>query len=247
MQTSLVNGISTIRGGKHVDNINQIVKKLNEAVLKKKKKIEIKPSYVKDNIWIFIKCIIEELTFDGQTKESMTTNISNFGSKCEISDKFIEKLIKIGLLDRIYYSIELENSKLGKKTDGTKKESIRGIKKLDDANWAGTKKSDQCTLILTEGDSAKSMAIAGLSEVGRDKYGVFPLKGKVLNVREANVKQINANTEIVNIKKILGLESNKKYKDIKSLRYGKIMIMTDQDHDGFHIKGLLINLFHNKT
>ena len=88
------------------------------------------------------------------------------------------------------------------------------------------------------------MAIAGLSEVGRDKYGVFPLKGKVLNVREANVKQINANTEIVNIKKILGLESNKKYKDIKSLRYGKIMIMTDQDHDGFHIKGLLINLFH---
>ena len=70
MQTSLVNGISTIRGGKHVDNIiNQIVKKLNEVVSKKKKKIDIKPGYVKDNIWIFIKCIIEEPTFDGQTKK----------------------------------------------------------------------------------------------------------------------------------------------------------------------------------
>ena len=80
------------------------------------------------------------------------------------------------------------------------------------------------------------MAIAGLSEVGRDKYGVFPLKGKVLNVREAGVKQINGNSEIVNIKKILGLESNKKYKNIKSLRYGKIMIMTDQDHDGFILR-----------
>ena len=140
MQTSMVNGISTIRGGKHVDNIvNQIVKKLNEISMKKKKKCEIKSSYVKENIWIFLKCIIEEPTFDGQTKESMTTNISNFGSKYEVSDKLIEKLVKIGLLERIYHSIELENSKLGKKTDGAKKESVRGIKKLDDANFCRNK------------------------------------------------------------------------------------------------------------
>ena len=247
MQTSLVNGISTIRGGKHVDNIvNQIVKKLNEVVSKKKKKIDVKASYVKENIWIFIKCIIEEPTFDGQTKESMTTNINNFGSKYEVSDKFIEKLIKIGLLDRIYYSIELENSKLGKKTDGTKKESIRGIKKLDDANFAGTKQSAKCTLILTEGDSAKATAISGLSVVGRDYYGVFPLKGKVLNVRDVTEKKMYENDEINNIKKIIGLETGKEYNNFDELRYGKIMIMTDQDYDGFHIKGLLINLFHNK-
>ena len=247
MQTSLVNGISTIRGGKHVDNIiNQIVKKLNEVVSKKKKKIDVKASYVKENIWIFIKCIIEEPTFDGQTKESMTTNITNFGSKYEVSDKFIEKLIKIGLLDRIYYSIELENSKLGKKTDGTKKESIRGIKKLDDANFAGTKQSAKCTLILTEGDSAKATAISGLSVVGRDYYGVFPLKGKLLNVRDVTEKRMYENEEINNIKKIIGLEAGKEYNNFDELRYGKIMIMTDQDYDGFHIKGLLINLFHNK-
>ena len=103
-----------------------------------------------------------------------------------------------------------------------------------------------CTLILTEGDSAMSMAIAGLSVVGRDKYGVFPLKGKVLNVRDATVTQITKNAEITNIKKIIGLESGKKYKDIKQLRYGKIMIMTDQDHDGSHIKGLILNLIHSE-
>ena len=247
MQTSMVNGITTIRGGKHVDNIiNQIVKKLAEAVLKKKKKVEIKSSYVKDNIWIFIKCIIEEPTFDGQTKESMTTNISNFGSKCEISDKFIDKLIKIGLLDRIYNTIDLENSRLGKKTDGTKQASVRGIKKLDDANFAGTKFSEKCVLILTEGDSAKATAISGLSVVGRDNYGVFPLKGKLLNVRDISEKKMYENEEINNIKKILGLEIDKEYDDFKALRYGKIMIMTDQDYDGFHIKGLLINLFHSK-
>ena len=247
MQTSMVNGISTIRGGKHVDYIiNQIVKKLNEISMKKKKKCEVKASYVKENIWIYIKCIIEEPTFDGQTKESMTTNISNFGSKYEVSDKLIDKLVKVGLLERIYHSIELENSKLGKKTDGTKKESVRGIKKLDDANFAGTKQSAQCTLILTEGDSAKATAISGLSVVGRDYYGVFPLKGKVLNVRDVTEKRMYENDEINNIKKILGLETGKEYENMNELRYGKIMIMTDQDYDGFHIKGLLINLFHNK-
>ena len=247
LQVSMVNGISTIRGGKHVDNIiNQVVKKLTEASNKKKKKLEIKPSYVKENIWLFVKCIIEEPTFDGQTKESMTTNVNNFGSKCDISEKFIDKLIKLGLLERISNSIEMENSKLLKKTDGTKKGSIRGIKKLDDANFAGTKKSDVCTLILTEGDSARATAIAGLSVVGRDYYGVFPLKGKVLNVRDATEKKIYENDEINNIKKIIGLEIDKEYDNTTNLRYGKIMIMTDQDYDGFHIKGLLINLFHCK-
>ena len=66
-----------------------------------------------------------------------------------------------------------------------------------------------------------------------------------MNVRDASIKQITGNTEITNIKKILGLESGKVYKDIKSLRYGKVMIMTDQDHDGSHIKGLILNLFHS--
>lgn len=62
--------------------------------------------------------------------------------------------------------------------------------KLEDANDAGTKNSSQCTLILTEGDSAKSLAVSGLGVVGRDKYGVFPLRGKMLNVREGNHKQV---------------------------------------------------------
>ena len=51
----------------------------------KKSKKDIKPNYIKDNIWVFVKCIIEEPIFDGQTKELMTTNVSSFGSKCEIS------------------------------------------------------------------------------------------------------------------------------------------------------------------
>lgn len=112
-----------------------------------------------------------------------------------------------------------------------KHSKLRGVKKLEDANDAGTKKSTQCTLILTEGDSAKAMAVGGLGVVGRDSYGVFPLRGKVLNVREAAHKQIMENAEINSLVKILGLQYKKKYttpEDMQSLRYGKIMIMTDQ-------------------
>ena len=128
---------------------------------------------------------------------------------------------------------------------GSKKSKLSGIPKLDDANNAGGRKSKNCTLILTEGDSAKTLAIAGLSVIGRDNYGVFPLKGKLLNVRDASPQQILKNAEIQNIMKIMGLSIGKKYTDTSKLRYGHIMIMTDQDHDGSHIKGLLINFLHH--
>lgn len=70
--------------------------------------------------------------------------------------------------------------------------------------------------------------MAGLSVVGRDHYGVFPLRGKLLNVREASATQVRDNEEIKNIKRILGLQQDKEYMNVKSLRYGHLMIMTDQ-------------------
>eukprot|EP00960_Hanusia_phi_P040727 754616-Hanusia_phi.AAC.3 len=122
------------------------------------------------------------------------------------------------------------------------------LPKLEDANWAGTAKSKECTIILTEGDSAKALAIGGLSVLGRDRYGVFPLKGKLINVREATNLQVKNNKELAAIKAILGLQHSKSYEINKKgdssfpLRYGKVMLMTDQDHDGSHIKGLFINM-----
>lgn len=242
---SFVNGIWTLRGGKHVEYIaNQITKRLIEMIQKKKKDIVIKPQVVKDNLILFVKSTIVNPSFDSQSKETLTTPISKFGSKAELSDKFFEKLYKSGIVEKICEISTISETNNLKKTDGKKRNIIKGIHKLDDANWAGTNKSNECTLILTEGDSAKTMAIAGLSEVGRDKYGVFPLRGKVLNVKDANMKKITENEEITNLKKILGLESNKDYSNcVNDLRYGKIMIMVDQDQDGFHIKGLLFNLF----
>jgi DNA topoisomerase-2 len=241
---SFVNGIWTMRGGKHVDYIsNQICSKLVDLI-NKRKKVDLKPQYIKNSLTIFIKCIISNPTFDSQTKDLLTTPMTKFGSKPDIDEAFIDKICKIGLIDNALNLSSALDDKMVKKTDGKKQNTIRNMPKLDDAKFAGTIKGNKCTLILTEGDSAKAMALAGLDVVGRDYYGVFPLRGKLLNVKDCTLKKISENEEISNIKKILGLESGKKYNSIDELRYGKVMIMTDADEDGYHIKGLLFNLFH---
>ena len=245
-QVSFVNGICTTKGGTHVAYItDQIVDKLLEILKKKHKDLKIKPFQIKSFIWIFINSLIENPSFDSQTKETLTTKSSNFGSTYELSEKFIKDLLKTKILDQIVLQAKAkEQAKMAKTLTGQKKSRLLGIPKLEDANDAGTKNSEFCTLILTEGDSAKSLAMAGIEVVGRDRYGVFPLKGKLLNVREATPKQSSENQELQNLIKILGLQFAKKYDGVKSLRYGSVMVMADQDYDGSHIKGLVINFFH---
>jgi len=251
-QVSFVNGISTIKGGKHVDYVvNGIIKKVQTIASTKgikRKKLDLKPAHIKDNIFIFVKSTIENPAFDSQIKEYLTTPSTKFGSKCEVSDKFIEKLLKTSLIERAMKLSDFKDNLGLQKASGKKTTAIRGIEKLDDANKAGTNESLKCTLILTEGDSAKALAVSGLSVVGRDYFGVFPLRGKMLNIRDITLKRVSDNSEISNLVKIMGLKFNTKKdknKDetLKDLRYGKIMIFTDADVDGSHIKGLLINLF----
>lgn len=191
---------------------------------------------------LFINCLIENPSFDSQTKENMTLRVSSFGSTYQLSDKFIKAILQSGIIDNIVRWVKFKEEEQMTKADGGKMTRRLKIPKLEDANLAGVKPHNKdCTLILTEGDSAKALVLSGLSVVGRDKFGVFPLRGKVLNVRDATNAQIMSNAEITNIKAILGLKHGKTYTSVDELRYGKLMLMTDQDHDGSHIKGLLIN------
>lgn len=247
IQISFVNGIHTAKGGKHVEYIlNQITRKLVEFI-EKKKKVKVNPNSIKEQIMLFIRCDIENPAFDSQTKDFMNTPSSKFGSKCDVSDKFIEKVAKMGVMDAACAITEVKENKAAKKTDGVKSKTIRGIPKLTDANWAGTEKSCDTTIIFCEGDSAKAGIISGLSSEDRNTIGVYPMKGKIMNVRGESVKRVAENKEIAEIKKILGLETGKEYKNMddvaKNLRYGRVLFMTDQDLDGSHIKGLGINLF----
>ena len=249
-QVSFVNGINTMKGGKHVEYIlNKIVKGVADYI-KKKKKVAVRPTTIKEQIMLFVNCVVENPSFDSQTKDYMNTSPMKFGSSCTVSDKFIEKVAKLGIMDTAISLTEVKTNRDAKKTDGAKTSSIRGIPKCIDANYAGTAKSQQCTLILCEGDSAKAGIVSGLTKEDRNVIGVYPMKGKIFNVRGESIKRVCENAEISDIKKIMGLESGREYKtkeDIsKRLRYGKIMFMTDQDLDGSHIKGLGVNLFQSQ-
>lgn len=245
-QVSFVNGICTTKGGKHVDYIlNQITKSIVDYI-EKKKKVKVKPTSIKEQLFLFVNCIIDNPSFDSQTKDTLTTNVTKFGSTCKVSEKFVEKIAKLGIIDQALSIHSVKESKESKKTDGKKTKSLYGIPKLIDAHYAGTAKSKQCILILCEGDSAKAGIVSGLSKEDRNTIGVYPLRGKLINARDAQKSKLNANNEITEIKKIMGLESNRQYvskSDIDSLRYGKIVLLTDQDLDGVHIKGLCVNLF----
>ncbi|KAG6373110.1 DNA topoisomerase II [Boletus reticuloceps] len=225
-QVSFANSIATTKGGTHVALMaDQIAKSLIAAIEKKNKAAKVKP------------CADQE----SYTKETLTLTVSKFGSKPVLSEEFMKKVLKSSIIDNVLNWARFKADQQIKKTDGSKRNRLAGMTKLADANNAGTRNADRCTLILTEGDSAKALAVAGLGVVGRDNFGVFPLRGKLLNVREAKHDQIMKNEEIQNIKKIMGLQHSKEYTNVSSLRYGRLMIMTDQDHDGSHIKGLLIN------
>ena len=250
VQISFVNGICTFKGGKHVDYIcGQIIRKLCDYI-EKKKKVKVNSNSIKEQLIIFLRCDIENPAFDSQTKDFMNTPSSKFGSTCSVSDAFIEKVAKMGVMDTACSLTEAKENRLAKKTDGSKTKTVRGINNFIDANHSGTAQSKDCILILCEGLSAMSGIVSGLSADDRNTMGIYPLKGKLLNVRGEQIKKISENKEISDIKKILGLETGRQYKTIadvhQHLRYGKIMIMTDQDLDGSHIKGLCINLFHSE-
>ena len=244
---SFVNGTNTVDGGKHVDYLmNGIVTKLKGEIERKKKLTNVKISNIKDSIMLFVNCTIPNPTFSSQSKETLTTQFKDFKTKIEISDKFIDKLYKSEITTRVVEtSMAKEILDHKKQTDGKKKTKVI-IPKLEDAIWAGGRRSNECTLILTEGDSASTFAKWGRTSLkdGIEKMGVFPLKGKVLSVRDATLAQLTKNDEINNIKQILGLQTGVRYTSTDNLRYGRVLILTDSDCDGSHIKGLLINMFH---
>lgn len=255
---SFVNGMATTRGGTHVNAIvQQAAEALIDGVTKSYPELAdiVNQNLVRRNLFVTCNALVENPNFDSQTKEFLTSGRSTWGSDCNLSNSFLATLLVPrreggpGIVEEV---VKMAQSRLqaslvklvggGKKT----KSQLLLIEKLDDAHLAGTKSAPECTLILTEGDSAKALAVAGLEVIGRQKFGVFPLRGKFLNVRDKTVDQLTKNAEVKALCSILGLDFKKKYattEERAKLRYGSIMLMTDQDNDGSHIKGLILNFF----
>jgi DNA topoisomerase II len=244
---TFVNKINTFKGGTHLDHVvNQIVNKVTQKIIAKDKKnnIKVKPSQIKDNISVFINSSIEDPDFSSQSKETLTTKSSKFKIKCELDTKFIDEICKTGIVEDVFEISKVRHENELSKTDGNKRAPIKGLPKLKNANYAGTDKSSKCMLIVTEGDSAFSFADAGREVIGTDYYGAVPLKGKLLNPKKSATQKALDNDEFNMLKKALGLKHGMIYENTKSLRYGSVLLLTDQDDDGYHIKGLFINFIH---
>lgn len=249
-QISFVNGIETFHGGVHVDAwtnaiLGQVLEKINTTIKKGGSSLSLRD--VKSYFRIFIKCDVPNPTFSSQEKSYLTgPNIKT----PEIENKHINAIMKWSVIDKIKDMVKGKELNALKKIE--KKKGFVKIEGLDPANLAGTKNSDQCSLILCEGDSAKTFAVKGIQtgvggRKGRDYFGIYPLRGKVLNVRNSNVASITKNKEIGDVIKALNLKYGVDYKDddvFDTLYYGRIIILTDSDVDGYHICGLLLNFFH---
>jgi len=216
------------------------------AHLKKKgMSVRLSNAQISSNLFVFVNIRVKNPTFTSQTKVELSTVIDV--KKYPIDIKKVMGLVKTsGLLSRMEEQLSKKALTTMQSTlNGSKSRSVN-IPKLDDAEEAGKSRSYKATLFLVEGDSAKTMVTTGMSVIGRDYYGVFPLKGKLLNVMGASPRQLKENAEICNVMKIVGLNFGKTYEtdaELRTLRYGKICTLCDSDIDGFHITGLLLTFF----
>lgn len=253
---SFVNGMPTKEAGVHVD---AAMKSLSNAILetingggkkgkdkkeKDKREIKLTLADVRPHLSIILNCRLANPQFTSQSK----TKLMSPTPKINIPEKVLAPMGKWELVERLYRALEAKQFRSLAKTDGKKKRYI-SLEKGEDANLAGGAKSRECTLYVVEGSSAMGYAenMIDLVPNGPDYIGLFPMKGKPLNVMNADATQIRENTEIIELVKMLGLHWGFDYtqeENFNTLRYGHFVILADSDDDGKHIIGLVMNFFH---
>lgn len=235
-QVSFVNGVATVDGGTHVDYVaNQVVDAVR-ARLKKRHKVDLRPSEIKNHMFVFVSSDIVNSSFSSQTKEKLITDARDFGSKHALSEKFLKAVCASEMIQSI-----LDWAQQKKKADERK--ALRQLnKKLDKEKVlklidAKGRRRDKCTLALFEGDSASSAFRKYRDPMTQ---GAFPLRGKFLNVAGMRPSKVIQNKEVQALLNAIGLRLGE---EPKNLRYGKILIYSDADPDGDSIAGLLVNFF----
>lgn len=236
-QVSFVNAVETKDGGTHVDHVTAgIIEWIRERV-RKKHKLELKPSELRNHFFFIVQSDIVNPAFSSQTKEKLITDHREFGSKFEMSEKTLKSVLASEVVQRILdWAQQKALADERKQLRELNKNLAKGkVLKLIDAKARATRNS--CTLALFEGDSASS---AFRKYRNPDTQGAFPLRGKFVNVTEMPATKVIQNQEVKDLLTAIGLRLGE---EPKELRYGKILLYTDADPDGDSIAGLLINFF----
>lgn len=232
--------------------LNRIVDALAAHMKSKFKKgadFSLSPAMVKKRLFLTVRLMVDSPEFSSQTKEKLTTNAARFGFSWQPSTAFVKALVESGVVQDVYQDVLDKEMREARKTMGAKEKSGTTRRtvvadKYDAATALRRGGKTHCSLLVTEGDSAAALAVAGLAVVGREHFGIYALKGKPLNVRNASIEAISKNKEIATLLQILGLTYGKVCTSLDQLNYKKLVIFSDQDPDGAHIGGLILNVIH---
>lgn len=242
---SFVNGMITKDGGIHVERFQQ---ELYRHILTKLGKLNISSKDLKPHFNLFITATVTNPEFSSQSKTKLIGGKSNL--QIVFPKKVLNNIFQWDFMNDLVELHKMKEMISLKKTE--KKRGFRRIDGFDPANMSGGKNAKDCVLILCEGLSAKTYSVQGISKgfgdkKGRNWFGIYPLRGKCLNVRNKTLKSISDNKEIIDIIHCLNLRFDADYSndaDFQTLAYGKVCIITDADEDGHHICSLLLNFFH---
>lgn len=242
-EVSFVNGVVTDAGGTHVKSVWDAL--LPELAKRVKTKLKFEPSQtqIKKYFRLFLNTQLYNPAFGSQSKAKLVSKVP----KISLPAASVNQMMEWEWVELYHDFHRAQNQKSRAKTDGKKVAHVN-VEKAVDANMAGRKESHKCTLIITEGDSAKGFAVNGRAAIenGTDYYGVYPIRGKGLNTMNAKEEKINKNKEIQDIKALLGLKTGVDYsqpENRRKLRYGGVMVLSDADDDGLHIRGLTLLIF----
>ena len=230
---SFVNGIRTAGGGRHTDAVvDAVIKPLMET-------LKAKPRDIKDHLKFIVVASLPNPEFSSQEKNVLTS------PKVKVEDISKTQASTIANKWGIKQVVQTkEDTKLIEKAVRKKHVTVANYDRANNIH----SNPKECVLFICEGLSAKTFIIQGLKfgmfgKKGRDWFGICPLTGKLLNVAKASIQKITENKVVMNLINILGLNL-KSPNDFSSLNYGRVVVCTDADHDGTHIFGLLLNLFH---
>ncbi len=263
---SFVNGVYTKDGGQHVDAwsealLRPLVNKLNkrfDAENKErekkgeKSKVGLNIGDVKQYFRIFVVVTVIRPVFNSQDKHLLVKPKAKDIPTQPLKTAQVNAICKWSVMTFVNAILDAKEISLVNKSTH-KKRGFTAIEHLTPANKAGTKDSGKCTLILCEGLSAENYCKTALKlntdidgVCGSDWLGIYPLRGKIMNTQEGSLLKTSKNKVLASIVQAMKLDYEGDYDNdacFKSLNYGKVMIMTDADKDGIHIRGLVINFF----